>query len=124
MKKLKYLADMHISPVTCALLREAGYQVVRVSDVLSYKASDQQILEYARTQQMVIITQDLDFSALLAVANASGPSIISLRLGTVEPRAVAALLLRILPTVEAELVKGAIISVTEQKLRVRLLPVH
>ncbi|MEW6771973.1 MAG: DUF5615 family PIN-like protein [Bacillota bacterium] len=124
MKGLKYLADMHISPVTCALLREAGHQVARVSDVLSYDASDQQILEYARTQQMVIITQDLDFSALLAVANASGPSVISLRLGTVEPRAVATLLLHILPTVEAELVKGAIISVTEQKLRVRLLPVH
>ncbi|MEW6448675.1 MAG: DUF5615 family PIN-like protein [Bacillota bacterium] len=97
---------------------------MRVSDALPYNASDQQILEYARTQQMVIITQDLDFSVLLAVANASGPSLISLRLGTAEPRAVAALLLRILPTVEAELLKGAIISVTEQKLRVRLLPVH
>lgn len=124
MKRLNYLADMHISPVTCALLREAGYQVARVSDVLSCDASDQQILEYARTPKMVIITQDLDFSALLAVANASEPSIISLRLGSVEPRAVATLLLRILPTVEAELLQGAIISVTEQKVRVRLLPVH
>ena len=124
MKGLKYLADMHISPVTCALLREAGHRVARVSDVLSDKASDQQILEYAQTQQMVIITQDLDFSALLAITKASGPSVISLRLGTAHPRAVAALLLRILPTVEAELVKGAIVSVTEQKLRVRLLPVH
>jgi len=57
LKTLRYLADLHISPLTCELLREAGYSVVRVSDVLSPAASDEEILRYARKHQMVIITQ-------------------------------------------------------------------
>ncbi|MGQ9825696.1 MAG: DUF5615 family PIN-like protein [Desulfotomaculales bacterium] len=62
MSKLKYFADIHISPLTCNSLRKAGYHVLRVNDVLPSTASDLQIIEYARQQNMVIITQDLDFS--------------------------------------------------------------
>lgn len=75
MSRLKYFADIHISPHTCNSLREAGYHVLRVNDVLPSTASDLQIIEYARQQKMVIITQDLDFSALLALTNLAGPSV-------------------------------------------------
>ncbi|NSW83814.1 MAG: DUF5615 family PIN-like protein [Syntrophothermus sp.] len=124
MKTLRYLADLHISPLTCELLRKAGYSVVRVSDVLSPAASDEEILRYACKHQMVIITQDLDFSALLAITNASQPSVITLRLAIPHPQAVAKILCQVLPGVKMDLVRGAIISVTEDKVKVRTLPVH
>jgi len=124
LKSLRYLADLHISPLTCELLRKAGYSVVRVSDVLPPAASDEEILRYARDYRMVIITQDLDFSALLAITNASQPSVIILRLAIPHPKAVVKILCQVLPGVETDLVRGAIISVTEDKVKVRTLPVH
>lgn len=124
MSKLKYFADLHISPLTCKLLRKAGYHIFRVNDVLPSTAPDLQIIEYARQQNLVILTQDLDFSALLALANVSGPSIVSLRLANTDPEAIAEVLIRLLPMVEEDLAKGAIVSVTEQKVRVRLLSIY
>ncbi|NPV29480.1 MAG: DUF5615 family PIN-like protein [Firmicutes bacterium] len=122
MSGLRYLADVHISPLTCELLRREGYQVVRVTEVLPPSAGDLEILRYARQNGMVIITQDLDFSGLLALTNLPGPSVVSLRLARPEPPAVARLLLRVLPQVEGDLKEGAVISVTERKFRVRRLP--
>jgi predicted nuclease of predicted toxin-antitoxin system len=124
LRKPRYLADIHISPLTCYLLHKAGYQVTRVADILPLTVPDWKVIEYARNHEMIIITQDLDFSALLATTNATKPSIVSLRLSQTEPQAIAKLLIRILPTVEVDLIKGAIVSVTEDKIRVRPLPVH
>ncbi len=45
MSKLKYFADIHISPLTCNSLRKAGYHVLRVNDVFPSTASDLQIID-------------------------------------------------------------------------------
>jgi len=47
-------------------LQQQGWDVIRVSQVLPMGASDDEILEFARREDRVVITQDLDFSALLA----------------------------------------------------------
>lgn len=71
----------------------------------------------------MIITQDMDFSALLALGGHAKPSIISLRLSSADPAVVAARLLSLIPRCEAELKRGCAISVTDDVCRVRLLPV-
>lgn len=123
MSHLAYLADMHISPKTCKVLAEKGYRIKRVSEVLPADAPDRAILEYAEQSSMVVLTQDLDFSALLAVSNASGPSVITLRVSNVEPLAVANLLAGLLPQVEGQLAQGAIVSVSDRSFRIRRLPI-
>jgi predicted nuclease of predicted toxin-antitoxin system len=65
---MRLLADMHISPRTVAWLRSLGHDVVRVDEVLQPTASDEAIVDRARKEGRVVLTQDLDFSAIIAVS--------------------------------------------------------
>lgn len=58
---------MNISPLTVKELRLNDLKIDRVSEIMSAKIKDITIVEYAFKYNKVIITQDLDFSMLLAV---------------------------------------------------------
>lgn len=120
---MKLLADLHISPKTVDVLRNAGYAVSRITDHLPPTATDSQIIDLAERLQSVIVTQDLDYSRLIAKSGQSFPSVLSLRVGNVSHEHVTELLLRLLPTIESELDQGAIISADDAGLRVRRLPI-
>lgn len=124
MAEPKYLADIHISPLTVEALQAAGCTIRRVSQILSPRAKDSEIVTLARMEDWVIPTQDLDFSALVAKSGETRPSVISLRLVNASPTRVTQLLLTILPSLQKELAQGAIISVDEGGIRVRMLPVE
>ncbi|OGW30723.1 MAG: hypothetical protein A3J81_07240 [Nitrospirae bacterium RIFOXYB2_FULL_43_5] len=64
--EFKFIADIHISPITIQELKNRGYNIVRVTDKLPATSSDAEIIQLAYREQAVIITQDLDFSALIA----------------------------------------------------------
>ncbi len=117
------LADLHISPKTVEALRGAGYAISRVSDHLSATSSDEQIVELATRLHSAIVTQDLDFSALIARSGSASPSVLSLRIGNVAHQHVTNLLLDVLPMIQKELEQGAIISVDDFGIRIRPLPV-
>ncbi|RLT35008.1 MAG: hypothetical protein DWI57_15930 [Chloroflexi bacterium] len=121
---LRFLADMNLSPQTVADLQAAGWDILRVNQVLSATTSDRDILTYARQNNQVIITQDLDFSTLLALAGFSSPSLVTLRLSVTDPETVTRRLLQILPQSEAALFDGAAVTVTDNSLRVRSLPMR
>ncbi|MGR3177226.1 MAG: DUF5615 family PIN-like protein [Candidatus Anammoxibacter sp.] len=76
MPELAFLANMNISPLTAANLREIGWKIVRIPEVMDKKSKDMEILEYARNNSKVIITQDLGFSALLAVGGYEKPVVV------------------------------------------------
>jgi|YelNatPaOPRAMG01_1025707.scaffolds.fasta_scaffold152301_1 predicted nuclease of predicted toxin-antitoxin system len=58
--KLKFIADIHISPLTVKALQDKGYNI---TDKLPANASDREIIiMLAYKEKAVIITQDLDFS--------------------------------------------------------------
>jgi len=120
---LKLLADLHISPKTVDALREGGYTISRVTDHLPPTATDRQIIDLAERLHAAILTQDLDFSALVAKSGKSSPSVLSLRVGNVSYRHITELLLILLPTIGKELEQGAIISADDTGTRIRLLPV-
>ena len=73
----KLLADIHLSPLTVAEIRAVGYEIHRVSDFISASASDAKIIELAILERAAIITQDLDFSALVAQSGLNKPSVVS-----------------------------------------------
>ena len=62
MPDLKFLADMNISPITVEELKNKGWNIVRVNEVMDVRSKDTEILAYARKLDKVIITHDLDFS--------------------------------------------------------------
>jgi predicted nuclease of predicted toxin-antitoxin system len=67
---------------------------------------------------------DLDFSALLALTEATGPSVIQVRTQDVLPDAIGGDVVRVLRTHATELEQGAIISIDKVRSRVRILPIR
>lgn len=121
---MKILADVHIAPRNVESLRAMGYDVVRVTDRLPPNADDASIVALAIAERRVILTQDLDFSALVALGGSTVPSVLSLRLSSASVEHVDKALARVLPQVEADALRGAIIAIEEDRIRVRRLPLE
>jgi predicted nuclease of predicted toxin-antitoxin system len=98
--------------------------VVRVSSLLPANASDVSILDLAREQGCAVITQDMDFSALLALGGHDRPSLVTLRLLNTEPDVVTDRLRKVLPQVEGALRRGCAITIEDHAVRVRQLPIR
>lgn len=124
MKNIRLLADVHISPKTVADLQKQGYEIMRSSEFLTANAPDINILEFARTENWVVLTQDLDFSMLVALSRYSQPSLITLRLSSAKPDTVTKKLLDVLPQIEEALQEGSAITIQDESIRVRKLPVR
>lgn len=124
MKNIRLLADVHISPKTVADLQKQGYEIMRSSEFLPTNAPDINILEFARTENWVVLTQDLDFSMLVALSRYSQPSLITLRLSSAKPDIVTQKLLEVLPQIEEALQEGSAITIQDESIRIRKLPVR
>ncbi|TET15064.1 MAG: hypothetical protein E3J77_03020 [Actinobacteria bacterium] len=121
---MKFIADIHISPQTVKSLTNKGYKIKRVTEFLKPNAKDEEILDLALREGSAIITQDLDFSALLAKRGVNKPSVITLRVNMTKPANITEILERVLPQIESEINKGSIIIVEEGRIRIRKLPIE
>jgi len=121
--KLKFIADIHISPITIEELKKRGHNIIRITEKLPPTSTDNEIIQLAYQEQAVIITQDLDFSAIIAQSGLNSPSVISLRVANAKPDMITRLLTTVLPRIEVELTEGAIVSIDETEYRIRKLPV-
>ena len=123
MSSLRFIADVHISPLTVVALQQQGYDILRVTEVLPATATDTEILELARIENRIVLTQDLDFSALVALSGCVQPSLVTLRLSYAQPDLVSQKLLEVLPQLEQVLVEGAAITIRDDAVRFRKLPI-
>ena len=71
---------------------------------------------------MIVLTYDLDFSAILSVTHDSKPSIIQIRASIKSAEHAVDLIFNALLQNYNELEKGAILSIDTRKSRLRLLP--
>ncbi|MFO5529447.1 MAG: DUF5615 family PIN-like protein [Cuspidothrix sp.] len=124
MNHLRFLADVHISPLTVAALKLQGYDILRSTDLLPATAADIDILELARVEGRIIITQDLDFSMLIAVGKYNQPSLVTLRLSSAKPDVITQRLLEVLPLLEEELSQGSALTIDDNSVRIRRLPIR
>ena len=96
--------------------------MIHWSNVGAPNAMDEEIFQFARKGGFVVLTQDLDFSAMLGLTKASGPSVIQLRSGDVAPDTTGGRVLSALKQHRQELTDGAIVSIDPFRARVRGLP--
>jgi predicted nuclease of predicted toxin-antitoxin system len=115
---------MNISPRTVEALKEQDWDVVRVSQLLPRGAPDEEVLDLARRDDRILVTQDLDFSALLALGGHGRPSLVTIRLSVSDPETITRHLLEILPRMEQALREGHAITVEDRAIRVRRLPIE
>jgi predicted nuclease of predicted toxin-antitoxin system len=121
---MKLLLDMNLSPAWVRFLEENGFEAIHWSAAGEPTATDAVIMAWARGRGFVVITHDLDFSAILASTEARGPSVIQVRTQDVLPDAIGPDIVRVLRDQRAALDQGAIVSVDELMSRIRVLPIR
>ncbi|ANV88589.1 MULTISPECIES: DUF5615 family PIN-like protein [unclassified Picosynechococcus] len=119
---MKFLADMGISPKTVRWLRNQGHDAIHLLEQGLEKLTDAQILEKARQENRIILTVDLDFGTLLALSKAKLPSVVIFRLGNASREVIEDRLAFVLEQCSTELRQGVAISVDDEKVRLRSLP--
>jgi predicted nuclease of predicted toxin-antitoxin system len=119
---VKFLADVHISPQTVLFLRRLQHDVTRVGEVLRSTSTDEDIIDHAAAQDRVVLTQDLDFSAIMALSGRSKPTVVTLRLASSRVDYVNTVLERVLPQIENEALAGSLVTVADHDFRCRSLP--
>jgi predicted nuclease of predicted toxin-antitoxin system len=93
---MKILLDMNLSPTWVGFLTQAGFEAVHWVSLGAPRASDIEIMEWARLNDHIVFTHDMDFSALLAMTGAIGPSVLQIRAQDVLPEAIGHDVVRVL----------------------------
>ena len=76
---MKLLVDMNLSPGWIDRLARHGFEAIHWSTIGAATAPDVEILTWANEHHFVVITNDLDFSAILTAGAVAGPSVVQLR---------------------------------------------
>jgi predicted nuclease of predicted toxin-antitoxin system len=119
---MRLLVDMNLSPRWVKTLLEAGFEASHWSSLGPANASDAAIMAFARSNGYVVLTHDLDFSAILATTRRSKPSVVQIRSEDLSPETVGAGLINALRQMAPHLEKGALLTVEPARARLRVLP--
>ncbi len=119
---MRLVVDMNLSPRWVGWLREAGFDAEHWSTIGDATATDAVIMRAAYDRGAVVITNDLDFGAMLASSGTEGPSVIQLRAADLRPEALAPILIETVRQLSSELESGALVTLESARNRVRLLP--
>jgi predicted nuclease of predicted toxin-antitoxin system len=120
---LKLLIDMNLSPLWTEAFEAQGFEAVHWSRVGDPGAPDRDLLDWARQEEYIVFTHDLDFSRLLALTYAEGPSVVQLRSQSVLPDEAGTLVFAALQQHGELLERGALVVIDTATSRARLLPI-
>jgi predicted nuclease of predicted toxin-antitoxin system len=87
-------------------------------------ATDVELMRRARELDSLVLTHDLDFSAILAATGGDKPSVIQIRADALSPEDIGSSVLAALALLESELRAGALLTIEPARTRVRLLPLR
>lgn len=121
---MKLLVDMNLSPRWVGVLADGGIGAAHWSTLGAKNAPDVEIMIYAEANGYVVLTHDLDFSAILAATGGEGPSVVQIRADDVSPDAIGKQVIVALRQMAAELEQGALLTVDANRTRLRILPLH
>lgn len=114
---MKFLLDANLGEAVKSFLIQQGQDTLRISGELA-DSTDQSILELARREKRVIITNDKDFGALVFKNHQTHSGVILLRLENNRSKHVNEVLQKILKLAENE-IDGRFIVITEKTIRIR-----
>ncbi|MBD2042621.1 DUF5615 family PIN-like protein [Microcoleus sp. FACHB-672] len=119
---MKLLLDQGLPLSATALLRNAGIDTIHVSEIGMFEAEDAEIIQISGEEERVLVTLDADFHTLLALDEATSPSIIRIRIERLRAQALTDLMLMVIAECEEELAQGSAVTVEPSRIRIRRLP--
>ena len=121
---MKFLIDNALSPEVARGLVEAGHDALHVRERNLQEADDEVLFELAEREGRVLVSADTDFGTLLALREATRPSVILFRHGvTRQPALQVGLLLAQLDDLTDALEQGSLIAIDGHRVRIRPLPI-
>lgn len=120
---MKFLLDMNLSPKWVDEFVKNGHHAIHWTNVGNHNAADSSIMVWARENDYIVFTHDLDFGSILSATQAISPSVLQLRTQDVSPQHLSGRLFSIIERYQAELEDGSLIIIDERKNRIRLLPI-
>lgn len=121
---MKLLIDMNLSPRWAVVLAEASFEAVHWSSLGAKNAPDSVIMAYAKANDYVVLTHDLDFGAILAATHGEKPSVVQIRADNVSPTVIGKQVIVALSQMRSELEKGALLTIDPNRTRLRVLPLQ
>jgi predicted nuclease of predicted toxin-antitoxin system len=109
---VKLLVDMNLPPSWTGRLAQHGFEAVHWSAIGAPTTPDDEILAWARDRAFVVITNDLDFSAILAATSGRAPSVVQVRMQDLLSDAAVNVVARALETYREEVEGGALLSLS------------
>jgi predicted nuclease of predicted toxin-antitoxin system len=121
---MKMLVDMNLSPRWVSVLGAAGIEAAHWSTLGAHNAPDSQMMAYARANNYVVLTHDLEFSAILAATHGEKPSVVQVRAEDVSAEVIGKQVIIALRQMATELDAGALLTVDPSRTRLRVLPLQ
>ncbi len=121
---MKLIIDENLPPRWRDYLAPFGISATHWIDIGQAGDPDELVFEHTKAQGAILLTQDLDFTRMLALSGANLPSVIQLRVDSPIPEIVGEILLRILQNHIQQLEDGCLITVDIKRHRLRLLPLQ
>jgi predicted nuclease of predicted toxin-antitoxin system len=121
---MKLLVDMNLSPGWVKFLAGAGIDAVHWSSLGAASAPDAEIMAYAGARGYIVLTHDLDFSAILAATHGVKPSVVQIRADDLSLNGIGKQVIAALLQATADLDEGALLTIDPKRIRLRLLPLR
>ena len=121
---MKLLVDMNLSPSWVDRLVRHGFEAVHWSTIGAATAQDSEISTWANEHGFVVLTNDLDFSAILAASGGASPSVVQIRTQDLLSDGVVSIVANVLNANREDVERGALLSIDEAGTRVRVLPLR
>ena len=118
---MKFVVDMNMGPEWVAYLASAGCEATHWRSIGSGSESDHDIMRWARENDHVVLTADLDFGTRVVRDGESGPSIVQLRTEDTLVKLVGPAVLAAIRQSQADLDAGAVVTIERERYRVRRL---
>lgn len=118
---MKFVIDMNLGPEWIDCLATVGHTAVHWSTIGRRDESDAAIMRWAHEHDHIVLTADLDFGILVVRRGLDSPSVVQLRMANTLARHAGDDVLAAIQHTHADLAAGALVTVENQKYRVRRL---
>ncbi len=115
---------MNMPPTLGETLKKRRHSCRHVGKIGMSRATDMEIIQVARQNNEIILTNDLDYGRLMAFEKSNRPSVVIFRVSRHQPDYLLKLFEEVLKREDESLEQGVIIVVEDHGIRIRKLPIE